>query len=62
VESVGQGALTLQTNDGRHVQVDTNSVDRGTLGGVRPGDIVTVTGNAGTGPDRFSATALTKTK
>jgi hypothetical protein len=62
VESVGQGALTLQTGDGRHIQVDTNSVDRGALSGVRPGDVVTLTGNAGTDPNRFSATALTKTK
>jgi KaiC/GvpD/RAD55 family RecA-like ATPase len=54
--------LTLQTTDGRHIRVDTNGVDRTTLAGIRPGDIVTVTGNAGTGPDTFSANAVTKAK
>jgi len=62
VESVGMSELTLQTSDGRHVRVDTNGVDRTTLASVRPGDIVTVTGNTGTDPDKFSATAVTKTK
>ena len=62
VESVGMSELTVQTSDGRHVHVDTNGVDRTTLASVRPGDIVTVTGNTGTDPDKFSATAVTKTK
>jgi hypothetical protein len=62
VESVGMSELTLQTSDGRHVRVDTNGVDRATLASVRPGDIVTVTGNAGTDPDKFSASSVTKTK
>src|SRR6185369_4803998 len=46
VESVGMSELTVQTTDGRHVRVDTAGVDRTTLASVRPGDIVTVTGNA----------------
>jgi hypothetical protein len=62
VESVGMAELTLQTSDGRHVRVDTNGVDRTTLASVRPGDIVTVTGNTGTDPDKFTASAVTKTK
>jgi len=62
VESVGMSELTVQTSDGRHVRVDTNGVDRTTLASVRPGDIVTITGNTGTDPDKFSATAVAKTK
>ena len=62
VESVGMSELTVQTTDGRHIKVDTAGVDHNTLASVRPGDIVTVTGNAGTDPDRFSATTVTKTK
>jgi translation initiation factor IF-1 len=62
VESVGMSELTVQTTDGRHVRVDTAGVDRTTLASVRPGDIVTVTGNATTDPDKFSANAITKSK
>ena len=62
VESVGMSELTVQTTDGRHVRVDTAGVDRTTLASVRPGDIVTVTGNASTEPDKFAATSVTKTK
>jgi translation initiation factor IF-1 len=62
VESVGMSELTVQTSDGRHVRVDTNGVDRTTLASVRPGDIVTITGSTGTDPDKFSATAVAKTK
>lgn len=62
VESVGMSELTVQTSDGRHIKVDTAGVDHNTLASVRPGDIVTVTGNAGTDPDHFSATTVTKTK
>src|SRR6185503_1388539 len=39
VESVGMSELTVQTADGRRVQVDTAGVDRATLAAVRPGDI-----------------------
>ena len=60
VESVGMSELTVQTADGRRVQVDTAGVDRATLAAVRPGDIVTVTGNTGTTPEKFSANTLTK--
>ncbi len=62
VESVGMSELTVQTADGRKIRVDTAGVDRAALASVRPGDIVTVTGNAGTDPDKFSANSLTKTK
>lgn len=62
VESVGMSELTVQTADGRHIRVDTAGVDRTTLASVRPGDIVTVTGNATTDPDKFSANSVTKSK
>ena len=60
VESVGMSDLTVQTADGRRIQVDTAGVDRATLAAVRPGDIATVTGNTGTTPEKFSANTLTK--
>ena len=62
VESVGTSELTVQTADGRHIRIDTAGVDRATLASVRPGDIVTVTGNATTDPDKFSANSVTKSK
>ena len=62
VESVGMSELTVQTADGRHIRVDTAGVDHSTLASVRPGDIVTVTGNATTDPDKFSANSVTKSK
>lgn len=62
VESVSRSDLTLQTTEGRHVRVDTEGVEQDVLAGVRPGDIVTVTGNAGTDPNTFSASSLQKTK
>jgi len=62
VESIDVSGLTVQSADGRHIKVDTANVDRNTLASVRPGDIVTVTGNATTTPDHFSATTVTKTK
>jgi hypothetical protein len=62
VESVGLSDLTLQTSDNRRIRVDTQAVDRGVLATVRPGDIVTVTGNAGTDPNQFNANTVTKTK
>jgi len=62
VESIAASEITVQTTDGRHIRVDTANVDRTALASVRPGDIVTVTGNATTDPDHFSATTVTKTK
>ena len=62
VESIAASEITVQTTDGRHIRVDTANVDRTALASVRPGDIVTVTGNATTDPDHFSATSVTKTK
>jgi hypothetical protein len=62
VESVGLSDLTIQTTDNRRIRVDTQSIDRTTLATVRPGDIVTITGNAGTDPNHFNANTVTKTK
>src|SRR6266850_2681105 len=62
VESVSTSELTVQTTDGRHIRVDVAGVDRASLASVRAGDIVTVTGNATTDPDKFSANAVTKSK
>jgi len=62
VESIGVSEMTVQTTDGRHIKVDTAGVDRTQLASVRPGDIVTVTGNATTDPDRFSANTVAKSK
>jgi hypothetical protein len=58
VESIGISELRVQTSDGRTVSVDTQGVDRQTLGTVRPGDVVTITGRAGSGPDRFIAQSV----
>jgi hypothetical protein len=60
VESIALSELTVQTSDGRHVRVDTAAVDRDTLTSVHPGDTVTVTGTATNTPDKFNATAVTK--
>ena len=62
VESIGVSDMTVRTTDGRHIRVDTAGVDRTALAGVRPGDSVTVTGNATTDPDKFSANSVTKSK
>lgn len=62
VESIGVSDMTVQTTDGRHIRVDTAGVDRTALADVRPGDIVSVTGNATTDPDKFSANGVTKSK
>jgi hypothetical protein len=62
VESIGVSDMAVQTTDGRHIRVDTAGVDGTALAGVRPGDTVTVTGNATTDPDTFSANSVTKSK
>ena len=62
VESVGLSALTVQTSDGKHVTVDTGHVDRNALASVRTGDVVTVTGTAGTDPTHFTATSVARAK
>lgn len=62
VETIGASDMTVQTTDGRHIRVDTANVDRTTLASVRPGDIVSITGNATTDPDKFSANSVTKSK
>jgi len=58
VESIGISSFRLQTSDGRAVDVDTQGIDRQTLGAIRPGDVVTVTGRPGDGPDRFVAQSV----
>lgn len=58
VESIGISELRVQTNDGRIVSVDTQGVDRQSLGAVHPGDLVTITGRAGSGSDRFVAQSI----
>jgi hypothetical protein len=55
VESVGLRNFRLQTNDGRTLTVEA---DANTLTTVRPGDVVTVTGQAGAQTDTFIAQAI----
>ena len=62
VESIGVDELTLQTSDGRLLRVDTTGVDEGALADIRPGDIVRVTGNAGSDPGRFNANDVARTR
>jgi hypothetical protein len=57
VNSLGLNTLSLQTSDGRTMSVDTAGVDRQALQSVRPGDIVTVTGQAAA-QDRFVAQSI----
>jgi hypothetical protein len=57
VNSLGLNTLSLQTSDGRTVTVDTGGVDRQAMQSVRPGDIVTVTGQAAA-QDRFVAQSV----
>ena len=57
VESVGIGSMTLKTDDGRAVMVDIGK-SRGSVGDLRPGDLVSVVGRS-TG-DRFAAELVQK--
>lgn len=57
VNSLGLNTLSLQTSDGRTMTVDTAGVDRQAMQSVRPGDIVTVTGQAAA-QDRFVAQSI----
>ena len=57
VESVGIGSMTLKTDDGRTVMVDIGK-SRGSVGDLRPGDLVSVVGRS-TG-DRFAAELVQK--
>jgi hypothetical protein len=57
VESIGLGTLILQTGDGRFT-VDTGRVDESVVAAVRPGDVVTVTGQASDAPGRFVAESI----
>jgi hypothetical protein len=57
VQSVGLGTLTMKTDDGRTLTVDTSQVAART--GVRPGDLVSVVGKpAADGGDRFVAEVI----
>jgi len=58
VESIGVAELKLQTSDGRSVTVDTSGVDRQALRAIGPGDVVVVTGNGTSTPDRFVAKSV----
>lgn len=55
VESVRTGGFVLNTDDGRRLTIDTNRVSPGAPGNVREGDLVTVFGRAGDGPDAIIA-------
>lgn len=54
VQSVGVGMISLKTDDGRTLDIDTSQVPRDQLASVRPGDLVSVTGRS-EAADRFSA-------
>jgi hypothetical protein len=54
VQAISLTSLTLQTFDGRHVQVDLGAVDARTRDTIRPGDVVTVFGHQQR-PDVFAA-------
>jgi hypothetical protein len=60
VETLGRSRLTLQTSDGRRVEVDASGLDSGALDAVRPGDRVTVTGTSDTSTDQFIANSVTR--
>ncbi len=55
VQAIGVSTLTLQTPDGRTVNVDTSGVDQRSVASVRPGDAVTVTGTAANDGGSFHA-------
>jgi hypothetical protein len=58
VEAVGLGTLTLKSDDGRTMTIDVSNA-RGSVGDVRPGDLVNVTGRS-SGADRFVAEVVQK--
>jgi uncharacterized protein (DUF2237 family) len=58
VESIGVSSLTLKTDNGQTLSVDTSGVPQQQLAGTRPGDVVSVTGQmSGTA---FKASVLQK--
>jgi hypothetical protein len=58
VESIGVSTLTLKTDNGQSVTVDTSGLPQQQVGSTRPGDVVSVTGQtAGTA---FKASVLQK--
>jgi translation initiation factor IF-1 len=58
VQTIGMSTLTVQTNDGKTVTVDTSGVDQQSVASVRPGDSVTVTGTATADGGRFAAQSV----
>jgi hypothetical protein len=58
VESIGIGMLTLKADDGRTMSIDVRN-SRGSVGDIRPGDLVNVVGRAA-GSDRFVAEVIQK--
>ena len=58
VESIGVGMLTLKADDGRTMSIDLRS-SRGSVGDIRPGDLVNVVGRAA-GADQFVAEVVQK--
>ena len=55
VQAVQDGQLTLKTDDGRTISVDTKQVSPSVRSAMQPNLGVTVSGFPGTSPDRFTA-------
>jgi hypothetical protein len=58
VDSIAMSEIKMHTSDGRSLTVDTSGVDRQSVRGVTPGDIVTITGAADVSGDRFVAQSV----
>jgi hypothetical protein len=58
VQTIGISTLTLETDEGKTVAVDTSGVDAQSVAAVRPGDTVTVTGSASADGGRFVAQSV----
>jgi hypothetical protein len=58
VQTIGISTLTLETDDGKTVAVDTTGVDPRSVAAVRPGDTVTVTGSGSPEGGRFVAQSV----
>lgn len=59
VQSIGVGTLSLKSDDGRTVTVDTSHVGGQTHQGMQPGDLVSVVGKE-TGTNQFTADLIEK--
>ena len=58
VESIGVSTLTLKTDNGQSVAVDTSALPQQQVGSTRPGDVVSVTGQMS--GNAFKASVLQK--